>query len=311
MELDPFFQRLLYLFEDPAAIPWGMPEFNETIAPYAPPDVIEGRTRIPGPHGEIPVRIYTPKGESGPRVGLVWFHGGAFVGGDLDMPESWLASMELAQRANAVVMSVDYRVCNEQVRFPVPQEDGHAALRWFAANAEALGVDPHRIAVGGGSAGACLAAALCVMDRDCGEHLIGRALLIYPVAHSTPQVPSQQLIAALSSLPPGLYFDDDFQRTHNAMLLGGAHTDANRFCFPGDLDDLTRLPPTLVLNCEYDSLRSSGERYAMQLREAGVEVTEHMEPGVLHGHLNRTPADVKGTELSLRVMANFLKAAEA
>lgn len=309
MPLEPFFADLLSRFTEPEVLPWLDPAFAAPVNPYVPPAVDLRAMQVPGPAGAIHVRVYSPTAiAEAPRSCLLWFHGGAFIGGGLDMPEADGVSRELAHRADCVVVSVDYRLCTEDIRFPAPQEDGFAVLQWVSAHAGEIAVDPTRISVGGASAGACLAASLCVMDRDSGNPVVNGALLIYPVAHATPQPTSAELVARLEELPAFLQFDDEFQRRHNLFLLGGSLTDANRYCYAGELDDLSGLPPTLILNCEYDSLLASGSRYAHQLRAAGVTVTERLESGVIHGHLNRTPADCRGTEASLRFMTEFLTA---
>lgn len=309
MPLEPFFADLLSKFTDPEVMPWLDPAFAAHVNPYTPPSVTVRTMEVPGPAGVIRARLYVSDTTSGnARPCLLWFHGGAFIGGGIDMPEADFVSREIAHRADCVVVSVDYRLCTEDIRFPAPQEDGFAVLQWVCAHAGELAVDPTRISVGGASAGACLAASLCVMDRDSGNAAVRSALLIYPVVHAIPQPPSDELVACLENLPKFLKFDDEFQLRHNRWLLNGDVTDANRFCYAGELDDLSGLPPTLVVNCEYDALLASGSRYAQQLREAGVSVTERMEPGVIHGHLNRTPADCRGTEATLQSMTEFLQA---
>ena len=106
-----------------------------------------------------PVRVYRPPGAASREVpGLLWMHGGAFVAGDLDMPEAHVVSAELASRG-AIVVSVDYRLATATVRYPVPLDDVHAAWGWFADVTDDLGTDPRQLAIGGASAGANLAAA--------------------------------------------------------------------------------------------------------------------------------------------------------
>ena len=124
-----------------------------------------GRTQnlsIPGPAGEIPVRIYTPEGE-GPHPILVYFHGGGWVIGNIETHDG--TCRDLCAGASALVISVDYRLAPEN-KFPAAPEDCYAATLWAAKEAASLGGDPDRIAVGGDSAGGNLAAVTALMVRD-------------------------------------------------------------------------------------------------------------------------------------------------
>ena len=132
--------------------------------------------RIPGPAGEIPVRIYTPAGAA-PKGALVYFHGGGWVIGDIATHDDLCRS--LAKGGGCVVVSVDYRLAPEH-KFPAAPDDCYAATKWVAANAAALGVDAKRIAVGGDSAGGNLAAVVAQMARDKGGPAIAFQLLYYP-----------------------------------------------------------------------------------------------------------------------------------
>ena len=132
---------------------------------------------IPGPGPNIPVRIYTPAG-NGPFPIVVWFHGGGWVVGDLDMADA--TARHLTVGAECVVVSVDYRLAPE-TKFPGPAEDCYAATQWVAQHAAAINGDAQRIAVGGDSAGGNLAAAVALMARDRrGPELVFQ-LLVYPV----------------------------------------------------------------------------------------------------------------------------------
>lgn len=306
MPFEPMFAERLSVFDDPTLDQWGaLMAFMARVHDYTAPAARVEPISIPGPVDPIPARIYTSNTDAALRPGLLWFHGGAFVSGNLDMPEADQTAREICERADAVVLSSDYRLCTEDRRFPAPQQDGWAALRWFATHAEQLGVDPHRIFVGGGSAGACLAGSLALMDRDADAPALAGSLLIYPIVHALPQAKSEQLQACLTEMPWQIRFEDDWIETQNAWLLDAP--DASSVPgFPGDSADHADLAPTLIVNCEYDSLRASGERYVEQLREAGVDVVARLEPGVTHGHLNSTPADCLGTENTLRAMADFI-----
>ena len=141
---------------------------------------------VPGPHGDIPVRIYGPAG-TGTTGGLVYFHGGGWVVGDLDSHDDHCAWM--AAEAGVVIVSVDYPLAPEN-RHPVPFEACDAAVRHIAAHAADYGIDPARLGVGGDSAGAALAAAVALKARDEGGPALALQLLIYPTLGSDHSLPS-------------------------------------------------------------------------------------------------------------------------
>src|ERR1700674_5846013 len=144
--------------------------------------------KIPGPGGEIPVRIYMPKG-NGPFGVLVYFHGGGWVVGNIDMTDQ--PCRMLTNAARCVTVSVDYRLAPEH-KFPAGPEDCYAATKWVAENAAALGGDAKRIAVGGDSAGGNLAAAVSLMARARGGPRIAFQLLIKPATDAGLDTPSQK-----------------------------------------------------------------------------------------------------------------------
>src|SRR4051795_2356886 len=165
-----------------------------------PPDVATRDDAVPGPHGPVPVRIYTPDSPTG--AGLVWAHGGGFIGGDLDMREADWTAREIAARAGAVVVSVDYRLAVGGVCYPVPHDDVVAAVTWVRDAAGDLGVDPARISIGGASAGANLAAGAALKLRDRDGWVPAALLLAYPSLHAAVPPPSPALAATLAELPP-------------------------------------------------------------------------------------------------------------
>ncbi|ACZ31802.1 Alpha/beta hydrolase fold-3 domain protein [Xylanimonas cellulosilytica DSM 15894] len=274
-------------------------------APYGPPeqwdlDVID--TIVPGPHGSIPVRVYQPRTAppADGRPGLVWMHGGAFSFGDLDMPEADATARGVAGRADAVVVSVDYRLCpvppelggggddrldelGAPVRFPVPHDDCVAAYTAARSLAADLRVDPDRLAIGGASAGGCLAAGAALRLGDEGRPP-WQLLLVYAVLHPTlPQLDSE-LVEAIADVPPALLFPPDARDAIDRTYLGGRP--ATPYAYAGLASDLSVLPPTYVENAEFDVLRASGDAFVRQLRAAGVTVESHLRAGVPHGHLD-------------------------
>ncbi len=248
---------------------------NGRARPRAPgPEVarVEDRT-IPGPAGDLPVRIYTPAG-AGPFPGLVWFHGGGWVVGDLDAADG--SARHLCVGAGCVVVSVDYRLAPE-TKFPGPAEDCYAATQWLAANAASLNVDPDRIAVGGDSAGGNLAAVVSLMSRDRGGCPLVFQLLVYPVTE--PDFDNGSYTANA----------EGYQLSRDGMIWYwdqylAAEADAdNPYASPLRAADLSGLPPALVLTAEYDPLRDEGEAYAAKLAAAGVSVTCTRYDGLIHG----------------------------
>lgn len=276
-------------------------------APFGPPeewDLQITPTTIAGPHGPVPVRLYAPTTPvpDGGRPCLVWMHGGAFAWGDLDMPEAHEVARGVAGRADAVVVSVDYRLCpvppefggtgrdrldehGRPICYPVPQDDCAAVLEAVRAAPDRFGADPRRIAIGGASAGAALAAGVTV--RVSGE---GRppwqTLLVYPLVHPGVPEPDAELAEALAAAPAALAFPPAMSEAIDRTMLGGGRETATPYAYAGVSDDLSGFPPTYVENDEFDALRASGHRFAEQLRAAGVDVVEVTRPGVPHGHLD-------------------------
>jgi acetyl esterase/lipase len=235
---------------------------------------------IPGPAGDIPVRVYQPVyTRSRPRPLILDFHGGGFVFGDLRMTD-WLCS-SVATRVDAVVVSVDYRLAPIH-RFPAAVDDCYAALEWAAANAAALGASgpagtaPPRIAVMGESAGGNLAAVVCLQARDRGGPAISHQALLYPPVD-------------LTRMPPGavwsLIINEAEMTAYRRLYLGNADP-ADPRASPLLAADHAGLPPALIQVAEHDPLRHDGVRYAAALRAAGVLVRFTEYVGMPHGYLN-------------------------
>ncbi|GAA5196875.1 alpha/beta hydrolase [Microbacterium jejuense] len=262
-----------------------LPRAGEADYLRPPADVTDAV--VPSPDRPVPVRIYRPHEQREGRPLLIWCHGGAFLGGDLDMPEADSVAREIVQRADAVVISVDYRLCLGGVHFPAPNDDLHAVYLWTTRHAERLGADPSRISIGGASAGACLTAGVALRIRDDGGAQPASVVLAYPVVHAVLPEASAELAAKLASLNAGMAFVPEVIEPVMENFLGGPASAASPHAIAGVADDLTGLPPTLIINCEYDGLRASGERFGAQLQAADVDVDVLLAPDVAHGHLNR------------------------
>lgn len=238
------------------------------------PEAMAGieRAVVPGPAGDLRVRIYHPHGEP-PHPCLVHFHGGGWVSGDLatyDRP-----SRRLANTSGCVVVTVDHRRAPEH-KFPAPLDDCLTAVRWVHGNAEYLGVDPGRINVTGDSAGGNLAAATCIRARDEGGPEIGFQALIYPATDARCETSSYETYAEGFGLQRG-----DMRWCWNHYLTGGADAD-DPLASPLRAADLGGLPPALVVTAEYDPLRDDGELYAARLMEAGVPTRLSRYDGMIH-----------------------------
>jgi len=250
----------------------------------APEDVarVENR-RIPGPGGEIPVRIYAPQG-NGPFPLLVFFHGGGWVIGDLDTHD--VACRALTNRVKCVTVSVDYRLAPEH-KFPAGVEDCYAATMWAAQHARELNADPSRIAVGGDSAGGNLSAVVSLLARDRGKPSIKFQLLIYPATDGALDTYSHRT------------FKDYFLTDKAVQYFWGhyARDDADRrdpLASPALAKSHKGLPPALVITAEFDPLRDEGEAYGEKLRAAGVPVTISRYDGTIHGFFTMTGVLDKG-----------------
>jgi acetyl esterase len=229
--------------------------------------------RIPGPEGEIPIRVYTPEAAA-PRPGMVYFHGGGWVVCDLDTHD--VVCRAIARRAGAVVVAVDYRLGPEH-KFPAAVTDAYAATVWVSANAEHLGIDPRRISVGGDSAGGNLSAVISILSRERNGPAIALQALVYPVTDlSSFDTPSYDEFAEGHQLSKAMMI---WFRQH---YLDSPEDGRSPYASPLLAEDLSGLPPALILTAECDPLRDEGEAYAKRLREVGVATTCTRYSGMIH-----------------------------
>jgi acetyl esterase len=244
------------------------------LSPGEPEPVahVENRT-IPGPDGEIGVRIYRPASRA-KLPALVYFHGGGFVLCNLDTHDGTCRS--LANGAGAVVVSVDYRLAPEH-RFPAAPEDCYAAAQWVSRNAAEIGADPTRIAVGGDSAGGNLAAVVALMARDRGAPPLRFQLLIYPVTDFAFDTASYRDNAE------GYFLTTGMMKWFWSQYLADPAAGAQAYASPLRARDLRGLPPALCITAGYDPLRDEGEAYACRLADAGVAATTSRYDGMFHG----------------------------
>jgi acetyl esterase len=259
----------------------------------------------PGPHGPIPLRVYSPPGSVGTdRFALVWMHGGAFMFGDLDMVEADGVAREVCARAGAVVVCVDYRLAVGGVTYPVPHDDVVAAIRWVRDSAVALGVDPARITVGGASAGGNLAAGATLRLRDDDGWAPAALLLAYTTTHAVVPPATPALAGLMQEVPRLLRFLPEDRAWITRNYLGGAESRADGYAMPARAE-LAGLCEVVLLNAEYDDLRASSETFAAQLAVVGVDVRQVLVRGMLHGFLN-LPASIEPIGRALDLMAEVV-----
>ena len=232
----------------------------------------EDRT-VPGPGGPVPVRIYRPKGD-GPHPAVVYFHGGGFVIGSVETHDG--VCHQLATRVPAVVVSVEYRLAPEH-RFPAAVEDCFAAAKWVSAHAAELGADAGRLAVAGDSAGGNLSAVVSMRARDAGGPPIAFQLLVYPATDLT------RSSASHTENGEGYLLTSALMEWFTAHYMGTGGDLRHRDASPLFVEDLSELPPAVVITAEFDPLRDEGESYASRLRQAGVEARASRYDGMIHG----------------------------
>lgn len=257
-----------------------------------PESVMVEDRMVPGQgttEGPVRIRIYAPRlrrrepgrPDDPDDIGLpalIYFHGGGFVVGDLDLAAPGMA--RIVERLGVVVIAVDYRLAPEHP-YPAAVDDCYSAVGWAAANAARLGLDPGRIGVGGDSAGGGLAAAVALLARDRG----GPDLCFQYLG--VPEVDDRLGTASMQA-----YHDAPSRHRPNAELswkhyLGDRYNpgdpDVPAYAAPARAEDLHGLPPAHLTVCEFDPLRDEGLDYGRRLARAGVPVEVHMYAGTFHG----------------------------
>ncbi len=255
-------------------------------------------TSITGPGGDIPIRVYARE-SGGLRPALIYFHGGGFVIGSVETHDALCRA--IAKESDAIVVSVEYRLAPEH-KFPAAVEDAHAATVWAVANAERLGIDARRLAVGGDSAGGNLATVVALRCRDESGPALAGQVLIYPTTDAS-----------------------SFQnRSHREWGEGYLLTSAGLKWFYGHYvaspellchpevspllaANLSGLPPALIIVAEFDPLRDEGEAYAKRLRQADVPVALTAYPGMIHAFVSMLGVVTDARRAILEV-AQFIRA---
>lgn len=255
---------------------------------------------LAGPHGPLRVRCYRLPEPGRIWSGLVWMHGGGFAFGDLEMAEADWFARRMAS-AGVAVVSVDYQLApwralgalrsveppekEGSAHYPVASEEVGFAYEWANSSTE-MGVPSGGWSIGGASAGANLAAGAAMRLRDRGGPIPRSLVLAYAVLHALPQPLAAELAAKVGRLEPQSVLTDELWRAMSVNYVGGAELLSDRYAFPGG-HDLSGMPPTMILNSDADTARGSGQRFAAELAEAGVDAWQVLEPGTVHGHLSR------------------------
>ncbi len=281
MPLDPQCEAVLRGLESMGLPPietMSIEQARETIETFrmmmGPPEdmsVVEERT-IPGPGGDLRALIYTPEGD-GPFPVLVYFHGGGFTAGSIDLVDP-ICRM-LANRSGAIVVAASYRLGPEHP-YPAAPDDAYAVVSWVTEHAAEFDGDPARLAVGGDSAGANLATVTCLRSKTEGGPAIVFQLLVYPSVDNTGDYPS------FAENGEGYLLTTPLMEWFWANYMGGGTRGDEPYAAPMKAKDLTGLPPAFVITAEFDPLRDEGEAYAARLNEAGVPTDVRRYDGAIH-----------------------------
>ncbi|MED4782858.1 alpha/beta hydrolase [Brevibacillus choshinensis] len=268
------------------------PPLEVELAPLAK---VEDRMIPVDTDTHIPVRIYSPEGQ-GPFPLFVYYHGGGWVIGDIQMTDA--SCRLIANQTGRVVVSVGYRLAPEYP-FPIPVNDSYSALQWVSQNAAALNGNASNIAVGGDSAGGNLAAVVALRSRDENGPAISAQVLFYPVTNLDYTTESYE------QFQQGFGLDRDLMKWFGKHYVNDEDL-KNPYVAPLLARDLGNLPPALVITAENDVLRDEGLAYTKRLQEAGVQVESVCEEGLVHGYFSNVLHFSERIDAILVRIAQFL-----
>jgi acetyl esterase len=259
---------------------------------------IENRT-LPGPAGPLPIRVYTPLAVAdAPSAGVVFFHGGAWVLGDLDTHDCLCRI--LANETSCRLVSVDYRLAPEHP-FPAAVEDACVATAWVASHAEELSIDATRLAVAGDSAGGSLAAVVCQAIKRSGVE-IALQVLLCPVTDFAAQNQSR------SDFAEGYFLESPLMNWAATHYLASDIDTSDPGLSPLRAPDFSGLPPAVIHTAGFDMLRDEGCDYAKELEHAGVDVKYFCHEHMIH-HFYAMAGAIPYARTALLAVAADIKAA--
>ncbi len=234
---------------------------------------------INGRHGDISIQLYYPSQQKSLPL-ILFFHGGGWVYGNFDTYDYFCR--RLTKDTGAIVLTVDYRLA-PFYKYPTALEDCYDAYLWTVENATNLSANPEKIIVMGDSAGGNLATVVSLMARDKGQKLITKQILLYPVVSGKLDRPSVDKNADAPVLTKKRMqcFIDYYARDEADIL--------QPYFSPLLAEDLSNLPPTLIITCEYDPLHDQAQIYAERLQEAKIPVKLHDYPKTIHGFMSFPP----------------------
>ncbi|NOU75808.1 alpha/beta hydrolase fold domain-containing protein [Paenibacillus sp. LMG 31458] len=246
---------------------------------------------------EMLIKIFEPVQRDGKNLPvLLWIHGGGYVLGHPNGEQSLCESFVKA--ANCIVISPDYRLAPEHP-FPAAIEDCYTALKWIIGAAEEWNIDLSRIAIGGGSAGGGLTAALALLARDRGGPSICFQMPLYPMIDDRNMTPSSHEIT-----DPAVWNRENNLAAWKMYLGEHADGDISPYAAPMRTESLTGLPPTYTCVGQLDPFRDETIEYVARLAQAGVDVEFQLYPGCYHAFEHVVP----NAEISQRARNGYLDA---
>lgn len=291
MTLDPAVQALLdQMAANPAPKLWELPvadgralyvAMSQMLEPQGVPIGKVENLTVPGPGGQIPIRVYTPMGGGTVQPAIIFYHGGGWVIGSLETHDA--LCRQLANAAGCKVVAVDYRLAPEH-KAPAAFDDAFAAAQWIESNAAELEIDANSLAVAGDSAGGNLAAAVALAAKQKGAPKLSFQLLIYPTLQMRADTQSMKQHAE------GYFLEKKTMDWFYDQYLA-ADSDLNDpRLSPLAATDLAGLPRAYIVTAGYDPLRDEGKAYAEKLNRAGVAAVHVNYDGMIHGFFNMTAA---------------------
>lgn len=240
------------------------------------PSVVTEDLEIPGPGGQaMALRFFYPDDTPREWPALVYFHGGGFVTGSVDSSHGLCS--ELCRAGECAVVSVEYRLAPE-AKFPAAVLDAYTALSYVHENADEHRIDHRRVAVGGDSAGGCLATVVARQTKERRGPGLSAQLLFYPVTDlRTLDTPSYM------EFEHGPYLTRATMRWVKHHYLPDEASAADPSASPLAAQNLIGMPPTLLIVAECDPLRDEGLAYGEVLQAVGTDVTCTQVPGQIHG----------------------------